>query len=296
MIIVSRGISLRFYRLRSVIDLLTSNVVAKLDSFESYPNCNNNLKTKTFFGIFIILAAVINNNKLKLILSFVNIRYYYLIQAIVRVTITWASKLEDLVNGSSGQFITILFFSSNFLSYITSDAFIFLFYLCYCTIAHYIRLLRAYLLYNSTTRIEPCKGYKELLTHLYKASTALESVFSLPILFVITSKLITVSLYLFTIIYGFVRPNTLFAETSILSIIVEVICSLLVVLCVLHTADLPIHQVGTDKSLIKFCIFIISNFMEKIRQFREEVIRFANNNQLHGDNVDTQHLKVLFCF
>jgi hypothetical protein len=66
MILVSRGVSLRFYRLRSVIDFLTSDAVVKLDNFESYPSCNNSLKKKTFFGIFIILAAVIYNNIPKL--------------------------------------------------------------------------------------------------------------------------------------------------------------------------------------------------------------------------------------
>ena len=151
--------------------------------------------------------------------------------------------LEDLIKNFSGPFIVIAFFSSNFLSFIINDCLILLFYLCYYTIARYIRLLRVRMLYNSTS-VEPWKGCKKVLINLSKALAALESAFSLPILYTITSKLVTVSLYLFTTINGLLRPNSLFATTSALVSIIEVFYSLIIVLCVLCAADLPVHQVG----------------------------------------------------
>ena len=60
-IFVSRGIHLRYHQLRSVIDLLTANVVVKLEEFQSFPASSNNLKMKILFGILVILVAVITN-------------------------------------------------------------------------------------------------------------------------------------------------------------------------------------------------------------------------------------------
>ena len=68
-------------------------------------------------------------------------------------------------------------------------------------------------------------------------------IFSLPVLFIITTKLVIVSTNFFCIIYGLIKPNCGFPVDWTLHSIVQVITNLAHLLIVVHSADLPVYQV-----------------------------------------------------
>ena len=138
--------------------------------------------------------------------------------------------------------VTNFYFIGMTLGSVANDCFLLFFHLSYYSIAYYIRLLRDKL-NNNSMQASPWKGSKQILTHLYEASEALESIFSVPILYIITSKLVVVALNLFAVIYVLMKPNAFFSSSWILILLVTVITGLAHVLVVLRAADMPAYQV-----------------------------------------------------
>ena len=127
-------------------------------------------------------------------------------------------------------------------STLVNDYTLLMFYLSYYSIAQYFRLLQVKLMSTCSQDIEPWKGLKTVLTHLYEASAAFNSIFSIPALYIVTSRLIIISSHLFVIIYYFIKKSTPTAGfTLILS--TDIAISLIYLLTVLHAADMHIYQV-----------------------------------------------------
>ena len=156
-----------------------------------------------------------------------------------------------MLKSLSEAIIALLFITSLAFSYLANDCVLLMFYLSRYSIAYHIRLLRFKLITTNSKRASLClKESKKVLLHLYEASRALETVFSLPILYIITIKLLTVSMHFFCIIYGLIKPNSGFQVDWTLSLIMQVITNLTRLLMVLSSADLPVYQVCTIQFLI----------------------------------------------
>ena len=140
--------------------------------------------------------------------------------------------------------ISFFFMTSLAFSYVANDCIFLMFHLSCYSIAYYIQLLRLkFSSCNSKGVSLRLEGSKKVLLHLYEASRALETVFSLPVLYVITTKLVIVSTNFFCIIYGLIKPNSGFPVDWTLHSIVQVITNLAHLLIVVHSADLPVYQV-----------------------------------------------------
>ena len=110
----------------------------------------------------------------------------------------------------------------------------------YC-IAHHIRLLRIQL---TTKRMDTqWRGCKKVLHHLHKASVAIGSLFSMPVLVTLVSQLLIISLNLFGIIFIVVRTKKEYTTTGLPFVVFTLTASLVRVITVLHAADMPVYQV-----------------------------------------------------
>ena len=155
----------------------------------------------------------------------------------------WQS-FHEILYSYIGTIYTIFFYFGMFLSFLGNDSPLLMFQLSYYSIAHYIRLLRAKLVNENKGNELHLKGSKSVLLHLHEASDELNSVFSFPLLFIITTKLVLVSTYLFTLIYGLVKPNVLLPNSLVLFLIVQTVTFLGHLLVMFHAADMPVYQVS----------------------------------------------------
>ena len=133
-----------------------------------------------------------------------------------------------------------------FLNLVSSDCFLLLLHLSLYLIAYYIRLLRIQLINRSQIVSSPWKGSKKVLLHLQESFAALSSVFSFPVLYIITNNLIMISFYVFSIIFGLIintSNNIASTRNWQLPVLGRTIRCLINLLIVLHAADMPIHQV-----------------------------------------------------
>ena len=151
--------------------------------------------------------------------------------------------LNQIVIEFTSTAISILFLVGTALALTANDCILLMIHLSYYSIAHQIRLLRARMTYNSKED-SPWKGSKIILTHLYEASAALESIISFPALYIITCKLVIVSLNLFAVIYLLMKSTTAYGLNWILLMLAQVVSSLTHVIIVLHAADMPVYQVS----------------------------------------------------
>ena len=140
--------------------------------------------------------------------------------------------------------MTAFFFGGLSFGFIGNDFILLMFHVSFYSISYYIRLLSDQMVNNSSkTHQLPWKDSKQILQRLYEASEALSSVFSIPALFIIASKLVISSIFLFSIIYALVQPTLLLSSIQVLLFLVQISCSFARVLVVLHAADMPIYQV-----------------------------------------------------
>ena len=154
--------------------------------------------------------------------------------------------VNRLMEVSLGSFMMNFLACLSVLSFMTEHYILLLIYISYYSIAYTIKLLEAKLVMN--TRSNPSvpfwNGIKEVLLHIHRANAALGSVFSLPVLYMITTKLAMASLSLFIIIYGLVKPNALLSSNSMaIMLLIELSKSVLGVFIILNSADLPVNQV-----------------------------------------------------
>lgn len=122
-----------------------------------------------------------------------------------------------------------------------TDCSLLMFHLSYYSIALYIRLLQSKLTTTSWQSIELWKGFKPVLRYLCEASAALNTIFSFPTLFVVTSRLIIISSNLFVVICEFIKHASFTNWALVLSS--DIVISLIYLLIILHAADMPIYQV-----------------------------------------------------
>ena len=162
-------------------------------------------------------------------------------------------SLYPLLSDSVGLTIASLNTAGFFLAIMANDCLLLFIHLSYYSIAYYIRLLGHQFIFTSSTSstsstsnasaLPLWKGSKKVLLQLCKASAAIGSVLSLPVLYIITVKLILVSFYLFTIVYGLVKPGRFLTANWILWLIVNVICTMGKLLIIFHAADMPLNEV-----------------------------------------------------
>lgn len=146
------------------------------------------------------------------------------------------------LNNLVGRNIAILYLCGQVQLLVANDCFLLMFHLSCYSIAYYIQSLRAKL-DNDNNLDSPWKGNKKILIHLYEAFSAFKSLFSVPILYIVTLKLIIVALNLFAFIYSLVKPSDSFVGTWMFDMFAQVIISLAHLLIILLAADLPIYQV-----------------------------------------------------
>ena len=155
-------------------------------------------------------------------------------------------SLYPLLSDSVGLTIASLNTAGFFLAIMANDCLLLFIHLSYYSIAYYIRLLGHQFIFTSSTSnasaLPLWKGSKKVLLQLCKASAAISSVLSLPVLYIITVKLILVSFYLFTIGYGLVKPSRFLTANWILWLIVNVICTMGKLLIIFHAADMPLND------------------------------------------------------
>ena len=148
---------------------------------------------------------------------------------------------------SLGSFMMNFLACLSVLSFMAEYYILLLIYISYYSIAYTIKLLEAKLMMNtriSNPSVPFWNGIKEALLQIHRANAALGSVFSIPVLYMITTKLAMASLSLFIIIYGLVKPNALLSSNSMaIMLLIELSKSLLGVLIILNSADLPVNQV-----------------------------------------------------
>ena len=150
-------------------------------------------------------------------------------------------SVGDRINSFAGTTIEILIFVGISFSFLGNGCALLMFHLSYYSIAHHIRLLRVKMMNNCKT--DPWKDSKKILTHLYEASSSLGTAFSVAVLYTITTRLVVISFNTFVIIYGLVKKDIVFPISFIINISVEVVSSLIQLLIILYSADMPVYQV-----------------------------------------------------
>ena len=158
-----------------------------------------------------------------------------------------------LSTGSSTGHIFIL---SIFLLSLTTEHYILLLiYISHYSIAHYIKLLEARLVNAKTAHssLGPFWiGSKKVLLHLHRANAALGSVFSIPVLYMITIQLTMASFILFETIYGLIRQIEFLSNSSMTGTLIIVFFKYLFgVYIILHSADMPVKQVRAEIMLLE---------------------------------------------
>jgi hypothetical protein len=148
------------------------------------------------------------------------------------------------VSETIGSTLTLLWISGYTFAASTNDSILLFFHLSYYSIAFYIKLLTTKLTSDKNSSGPYWKGVKKTLLNLHGASKALGSVFSIPVLYIITAKFVMVSFSLFSIIYALVNPNkAIFSLSWIINHLLSIFKNVASVLIILHAADLPALEV-----------------------------------------------------
>ena len=162
------------------------------------------------------------------------------------------------MDNSTGSSTGHIFILSIFLLSLTTEHYILLLiYISHYSIAHYIKLLQARLVNAKTAHSSLdtfWSGSKKVLLHLQRANAALGSVFSVPVLYMITMQLTMASFILFETIYGGLIRQIEFLSNSIMTspLIVLLFKYLFGVYIILHSADMPVKQVRAEMILPMF--------------------------------------------
>ena len=132
----------------------------------------------------------------------------------------------------------------------TYDSFLLLFHLSYYAIALYIQLLRIKL---TSMEKNPSdlywKGIKNVLLQLHQVLTVFQLIFSVPVLFIITTKFTFASFGSFEIIYSLIKPNSYFTVSWFIRHLLNFFRFLVYILIILHASDMPVQQVYSNKIL-----------------------------------------------
>ena len=153
------------------------------------------------------------------------------------------SYLYSFLTGFTEKMLVTVYLCGYVYSNVANDCFLLMFHLSNYSIAYCIRLLRAKMISDNNKLDSPWTGSKVVLTHLHEAFIALESLFSVPVLYIITSKLIVVALNLFAIIYSLVKPNSIVVSSWLIDMSKYIISNLVHLLIILNAADLPVYEV-----------------------------------------------------
>ena len=155
------------------------------------------------------------------------------------------SYLYTFLTGFTEKMLVTVYLCGYVYSKIANDCFLLMFHLSNYSIAYCIRLLRAKMISDNNKLDSPWTGSKVVLTHLYEAFIALESLFSVPVLYIITSQLIVVALNLFAIIYSLVKPSSigLLVSSWLIDMSKHIISNLVHLLIILNAADMPVYEV-----------------------------------------------------
>jgi len=153
------------------------------------------------------------------------------------------SYLYSFLTGFTEKMLVTVYLCGYVYLNIANDCFLLMFHLSNYSIAYCIRLLRAKMISDNNKLDSPWKGSKVVLTHLYEAFIALESLFSVPVLYIITSKLIVVALNLFAIIYSLVKPSSILVSSWLIDMSKYIIINLVHLLIILNAADMPVYEV-----------------------------------------------------
>ena len=145
---------------------------------------------------------------------------------------------------SVGAPLAVIWIGGFIFAEATSVSFLLLFHLSYYSIAYYIKLLRIKLTVARANPSEPYwKDIKNVLLYLHRVLALFQSVFSIPVLFIITTNFTVISFDLFEITYVLIRPNSLMSLSWIATHVLNILKSLMSVVIILHAADMPVHQV-----------------------------------------------------
>lgn len=146
-----------------------------------------------------------------------------------------------------GSFTSKILIGNLFICLMNEHYIVLLIYLSYYSIAYSIKLLEAKLVLTKTTNPfeHPFSiDSKKILLHIHRANSALGSVFSIPVLYMITIQLTIASFILFLTIYGLIRHNELLSNNVMTStLMIELFRTLLSVFLMLFSADMPVKQV-----------------------------------------------------
>ena len=148
------------------------------------------------------------------------------------------------MGSSTGHIFRLSIFS---LSLTTEHYILLLIYISHYSIARYIKLLEARLVNTKTAHSSLgsfWSGSKKVLLHLQRANASLGSVFSIPVLYLITMQLTMASFILFETIYGLIRQIELLTNSSMIgTLIIVFFKNVFGVYIILHSADMPVKQV-----------------------------------------------------
>lgn len=145
---------------------------------------------------------------------------------------------------SVGAPLAVFWIGGYIFSETTNDSFLLLLHLSYYSIAYYIQLLRMKLISTDKNLSDPYwKDIKNVLLQLYRVLVVFQSIFSVPVLFMIATKFTSVSFSSFGIIYVLVKPTSLLSLSWITTHLLNICRNLVSVLIILHAADMPLEQV-----------------------------------------------------
>ena len=152
-------------------------------------------------------------------------------------------------SGASAPLVVLWLVGLTFAE-MTNDSNLLLFHLSYYLIAFYIQLLRVKLTDKNPS--DPYwKGIKNIFLQLYRVSAVFQSIFSIPVLFLITTRFALISFISFEVIYSLIRPNVLLNLSWIITNLLNIFRHLVSILIILHAADMPVQQVFIRNHLNK---------------------------------------------
>ncbi|XP_032776435.2 putative gustatory receptor 28b isoform X2 [Daphnia magna] len=225
-LLASRWISLQHRQLQNAIEQVRE--VERLFGDKFIMQHKSSVMTRFILGFILVLLAVTG-------LFFVFIPVY-----------------KSLLPSNMGILATTAIFSFGMLGLVMTECIFLLAHLSYYIISHYIHLL---LLHAESPDELPVISQKEegcnmrkwenstlILNHLCRASSELNSIFSFPTLFMLTSKFISVVSTAYVCVYSFSHPNHVLPDFS-MSIPFVFFTDWMRIFVALYAADMPVNQV-----------------------------------------------------
>ncbi|KAI9565957.1 hypothetical protein GHT06_009755 [Daphnia sinensis] len=222
-LLASRWISMQYRQLRKTVEAVQE--VERLFGDKFITQHRSSVTTRFILGFFLVLLGVTG-------LLFVFIPVY-----------------RSLLPSDMSAFATTVLFSFGMLASVMTECIFLLAHLSYYIIAHYIHLLlhpdnHEELLVISQKETGCNTGKWEINTvifnHLCRASSEINSIFSFPTLFMLTSKFISVVSTAYVCVYSFGRPNPVLQDYT-KSIPFVFITDWVRIFIALYAADMPVR-------------------------------------------------------